>query len=51
MNDLCIEKMKLDSQLNTLQNQQVCSFSLDPFSELGKGASHKNMKYWHLNEP
>ncbi|XP_073087767.1 cilia- and flagella-associated protein 44 isoform X4 [Manis javanica] len=26
MNDLCIEKMKLDSQLNTLQNQQGNAF-------------------------
>lgn len=36
MNDLCIEKKKLDSRLNTLQNQQVCPFSSDPLSELGK---------------
>ena len=35
MNDLCIEKKQLDLRLNTLQNQQVCSFSLDPLSEFG----------------
>lgn len=36
MNDLCIEKNKLDSRLNTLQNQQVCSFSSELLLELGK---------------
>ena len=36
MNDLCTEKKKLDSRLNTLQNQQVCYFFSDPLSELGK---------------
>lgn len=50
MNDLCTEKKKLDSQLNILQNQQVCSFSSDLLSELGmfyKG----NIKCWLLNKP
>lgn len=33
MNDLRIEKKKLDSRLNTLQNQQVCPFPSGKFAE------------------
>lgn len=52
MNDLCIEKKKLDSRLNTLQNQQVYSFSSDPLSEFSKFltvAIHRNVMSQHLS--
>lgn len=52
MNDLCIEKKKLDSRLNTLQNQQVYYFSSDPLSEFSKlltVAIHRNVMSQHLS--
>lgn len=45
MNDLCLEKKKLDSRLNTLQNQQVSAF-LPALRRTQSPATH-----WCFNRP